>query len=247
MDLKQLIHDSQRKLMIVGTVAIMGGSFVVGRVSVDLGVECRKGVEIKVEDSSNVEKVEVVGGENLLGEQEGDGGCKWGRVDVRGAVISPGVYCVKEGQVVGDAVTLAGGLNGESYAFKFVSQSINFAQRLNPGDKIYIPFVDDVACEKKNAALNPTNASPVVSGSFASGDTSVEVEEKNLQDVAYKNFSCVSINNSSKEELDTLSGVGQSIAQKIIDGRPYKALEDLKNVSGIGDSLFTKIREDICL
>ena len=60
----------------------------------------------------------------------------------------------------------------------------------------------------------------------------------------------VSINNASLEELDTLPGVGPSIAQRIIEYRkeqPFTSLEDLKNVKGIGDKTFEKMKEQISL
>ena len=60
----------------------------------------------------------------------------------------------------------------------------------------------------------------------------------------------VSINNASLEELDTLPGVGPSIAQRIIEYRkeqPFTSLDDLKNVKGIGDKIFAKMKEQISL
>lgn len=60
----------------------------------------------------------------------------------------------------------------------------------------------------------------------------------------------VSINSASIEELDTLKGIGPSIAQRIIDYRQlhsFQSLDDLKEVKGIGDKLFEKIKAEICL
>lgn len=57
----------------------------------------------------------------------------------------------------------------------------------------------------------------------------------------------VSINTASMQELQTLSGVGPSTAQKIIDSRPYKTLEDLLNVLGIGNATFEKLKSQISL
>jgi len=37
------------------------------------------------------------------------------------------------------------------------------------------------------------------------------------------------------------------MAKKIIEGRPYEKIEDLLNVSGIGESLFEKIKEEVCI
>jgi competence protein ComEA len=51
----------------------------------------------------------------------------------------------------------------------------------------------------------------------------------------------VNINTASKSELETLPGVGPSIADNIIAARPFKSIRDLKDVSGIGDQRFQEI------
>lgn len=59
----------------------------------------------------------------------------------------------------------------------------------------------------------------------------------------------MNINKASKEELQTLQGIGASTAQKIIDYRDqngnFKQIEDIKNVPGIGDSKFEAIKNNI--
>lgn len=60
----------------------------------------------------------------------------------------------------------------------------------------------------------------------------------------------ISINSATQEELQTLSGVGPSIASRIIEYRKnntFQTLEQIKEVKGIGDGLFNKIKDDICL
>ena len=53
--------------------------------------------------------------------------------------------------------------------------------------------------------------------------------------------SLININSATKDQLDVLPGVGDVTAQKIIDGRPYSSIEDLKLLEGISDSLYNKI------
>jgi competence protein ComEA len=51
--------------------------------------------------------------------------------------------------------------------------------------------------------------------------------------------------------LETLPGIGPSLAEKIISYReekgPFQSLQGLMDVSGIGDSLFENIKNDISL
>jgi competence protein ComEA len=64
-------------------------------------------------------------------------------------------------------------------------------------------------------------------------------------------FAAVNINSATKEQLESLNGIGPVKAQAIIDYRKkhgsFKSLEDIKKVDGVGDATFEKIRADISL
>jgi competence protein ComEA len=53
----------------------------------------------------------------------------------------------------------------------------------------------------------------------------------------------VDINTATKDELDVLPGIGPVKAQAIIDARPFKTIEDIKNVKGIKEGEFSKIQD----
>ena len=59
----------------------------------------------------------------------------------------------------------------------------------------------------------------------------------------------ININTATPEELQSLSGIGETRAKAIIEYREkngkFQTIEDIKNVSGIGDSTFENIQNDI--
>ena len=61
----------------------------------------------------------------------------------------------------------------------------------------------------------------------------------------------ISINTATKEELMTLSGIGESKAKEIISYRekngPFTKIEDITKVTGIGENIFAQIKENITL
>lgn len=61
----------------------------------------------------------------------------------------------------------------------------------------------------------------------------------------------LSINRASAEDLDTLPGIGPSLAQAILEYREehggFSTLEELMEVPGIGEKVFSKLRDRIVL
>ncbi len=55
----------------------------------------------------------------------------------------------------------------------------------------------------------------------------------------------VNLNKATKEQLETLPEIGPVKAQAIIDGRPYKKIDDVMKIKGIKEGTFGKIKDFI--
>lgn len=172
------------------------------------------------------------------------------KADISGAVRNPGVYCFEEGAVIQDAVDKANGFD-TAYGYKYISRKVNLAYEIKDNQKIYFPFKDDLLCELQN--FSPEVEEVVVSTTNneaekdVKGETNTSGESNNNEEADNSGNSCISINNGTKEELMELNGVGESTAQKIIEGRPFDTLESILDVKGIGEATFEKFKDDICL
>ena len=140
-------------------------------------------------------------------------------VDVKGAVKKAGIYELKAGSRVHDAIQQAGGLLETAD-----SKSINLAQKLTDEAVVYV-------------AAEGEEASPVTGTAGTSGASSTG------QDAAGK----VNLNKATEADLQTISGIGQKRAQDIIAYREsaggFKSVDDLKNVSGIGAKTLEKLKD----
>lgn len=136
-------------------------------------------------------------------------------VDVAGSVLKPGVYRLSADSRVHDALVVAGGLS-ESADREWVAKNLNLALKLKDGVKIYIPSQGQSVELKAKSVL---------------GTDSVQ--------------GLININIASEGELDSLPGIGPVTAAKIINGRPYEAIEDLLSRKIVGTKVFEQIREKI--
>lgn len=149
-------------------------------------------------------------------------------IHVSGAVVNEGIVELEEKARVADAIEMAGGITEDAYM-----KDVNLATILEDGMKIYIPTKEEVEKQREN-----TNDS-------VSKDTNLDIYN-NGSNTRKKNNK-VNINTATKEELDTLPGIGESTANKIINYRKengkFKTIEEIKEVSGIGDSKFEDIKD----
>jgi competence ComEA-like helix-hairpin-helix protein len=52
----------------------------------------------------------------------------------------------------------------------------------------------------------------------------------------------INLNTATQAELEALPGIGPVIARRIIEGRPYRSVDDLERVKGIGKKRLDEIR-----
>lgn len=142
------------------------------------------------------------------------------QIDVAGAVIAPGVYIFYDGDRITQALSAAGGLHADADR-DWIAKYMNLAAKLTDGGKIYIPSAAGATPGKPSNNLsdlsNPSNLLGVTTGK-------------------------VNINTSLQIELEKLPGIGPVTAGKIITGRPYQSVEELKSRKIIGNALFEKIQ-----
>lgn len=82
----------------------------------------------------------------------------------------------------------------------------------------------------------------------AHGDYTVSVQDR-TDEITAPTRVLVNVNTATAEELETLTGIGPSLAQAIIDYRAehgdFTAAEDLLNVKGIGEAKLEGFRAEI--
>lgn len=160
-------------------------------------------------------------------------------VDVSGAVHSPGVYCSSSGFLLNNYIALADGIDQLAYGKRYTQQYINLAKELRNGDKVYIPYDRDTQCSLELEE-------PLFSAGKG-GDSVLGVSDEGTMDDSVEVVDCIDLNSASKEELVSLSGIGNSTADKIIDARPFEVIEDLLDISGIGESKFAGVKDFVCV
>ena len=165
-------------------------------------------------------------------------------VDVKGAVLNPGVYEFSKGTVL-DAITKAGGLleNADT-------NYLNLSKKLKDEMVILIYTKEEIAdFENGNKLQLPieTCVCPEIKNDGCLKDEDVVTNRKEEETVTVEEGPhVISILTATKEEWMLLPGIGETKANAIIEYRNtngFQSIEDLKNVKGIGDSTFEKIKE----
>ena len=147
-------------------------------------------------------------------------------VHVMGAVKSPGVYHLSTDARVHEAIEKAGGQTDLADI-----HSLNLAAKIRDGEQIYVPEIRQSSDVGQAIATTPSPA--------ASPQPSVRRS-------APSDGSRININTATFQELQTVRGIGPTMAQRIIEYRQtsgrFATIDDLTNVKGIGEKTLEKIR-----
>lgn len=105
------------------------------------------------------------------------------------------------------------------------AEAVNQARTVADGEQIYVPTAEE-------AQTQGAGVEDIITGN-ADGSGKIN------------------INTAGKEELMTLTGIGEAKAQSILDYREehgrFGSIEDLMQIEGIKEGVFNKIKEDITI
>ncbi|WP_246140831.1 helix-hairpin-helix domain-containing protein [Bacillus marasmi] len=140
-------------------------------------------------------------------------------IDIKGAVVKPGVYEATEGERVHDLIERAGGLSEGADSTK-----INFAMYVKDEMILYIPAVGEIV----EGLSEPGSAS---TGQVDNGKVNLNTADA-----------------TELETLPGIgpSKAAAIIEYRETSG-PFKSIEDLQSISGIGTKTFEKLKEKITI
>lgn len=125
-------------------------------------------------------------------------------VDIDGEVTEPGVYELKSGSRVNDAIIMAGGLTDNA-----CTKNLNKARKLSDGEKIYIPSEDEYEVSSGGSGL--ININTASANELMSLPGIGEVYAQKIIDYrSIKSFSSI-------EEITNIDGIGEKTFKKLKD------------------------------
>jgi len=153
-------------------------------------------------------------------------------VDISGAINKPGVYELKNGSRINDAIKKAQGLTEEA-DINYFYRNFNLSAYLFDQEKIYIPYIWEI------------NSGIFVEETRILNYLSPFTLSRNESDLIVNNTDIININTCLSKELEDLPGIGQKTAQKVIENRPYKTIDELLSKKIINQNIFENIKEKI--
>ncbi|MGB2758277.1 MAG: helix-hairpin-helix domain-containing protein [Acidimicrobiia bacterium] len=151
-------------------------------------------------------------------------------VHIAGAVVTPGVRTVPGTARVADAIAAAGGARPDADLDR-----INLAAAVEDGTRIFIPVIG----QPIPAVVAATGGSAsAAGGSGTTGGTG-----------STSGGALINLNTATQAELETLPGVGPSLAKAILDQRAsnggFTSIDQLRSVRGIGDKRYGDLADKV--
>ena len=205
------------------------------------GVRTGQGEELKEltdTESGEVQEDESIAGEtkkeeleeHLQDEIQSTDDSQEVYVHVCGQVACPGVYLLPAGSRLYEAIEAAGGLSENA-----AGELLNQAAQIEDGQQIYVPSREEAA--QLQAGQSVSNMGEAGRNVSAPGMSGTSDDGK------------IDLNRATREQLMTLSGIGEAKADSIIAYREvhggFRKIEELMEVDGIKEGVFNKVKDQI--
>lgn len=168
------------------------------------------------------------------------------QVDIKGEVINPGIYTVKEGTRVIDVIRLAGDLTEVAD-----TSVLNLSKKVKDEMVIIVYSYDEVINFTETKEKEEIEQDTCLNQNGIKNDACIKDSKDDNSSSSVVISGKVSLNTATLDELMTLPGIGESKANAIIKYREevgaFQNIEELKEVSGIGDTIFDQIKENITI
>ena len=165
-------------------------------------------------------------------------------VYITGEVNNPGVVLLNSGSRIVDAIEAAGGVTNKANISK-----VNLVYVLQDGMKVNIPNNTDLKNNENFEYITMSSGDEKNDANTGNSSTTITSENSSSNNESAFKISIVNINTATQTELETLPGIGPSLALRIVNYRKengkFSSIEDIKNVSGIGEAKYEDIKNYI--
>lgn len=158
---------------------------------------------------------------------------------ITGSVKNPGVYKLQAEARVFQLVEAAGGFTATADVL-----AVNMAARLQDGDHLHVPKIDDnnPAMNGKNRSLTGASSGTLI---LSQNKQNNGADVKNQRSKKNPQSKSINLNSATATELQALPGIGPALSERIIQYRnkngKFKRVSDLISVQGVGAKLLDSI------